>query len=246
MLKTALLSFLLPPVGFATLAIVALLAVRLRPRLSRRVVMACVVALMVLALPAVSDTLLVSLEQDLPLTPPAADPPQAIVVLGAEIIRTFDAEEARVGGLTLERLRAGAALQRKTQLPVLVSGGVVQSNMPTVGALMAVSMAEDFRVPVRWTEAKSRDTWENAQFSAEILKAQGIHSIYVVTHPWHMRRAVIAFARTGLTVTAVPTTLDRWPGPIATDFMPRISAWAAAYFAMHEWIGCVWYSLRGS
>ena len=72
---------------------------------------------------------------------------------------------------------------------------------------MAQSLTDDFRTPPRWVEAKSADTWENARFSADILRAEGITSVYVVTHAWHMRRAVLAFQGTGLTVTvkaAVP------------------------------------------
>jgi uncharacterized SAM-binding protein YcdF (DUF218 family) len=97
---------------------------------------------------------------------------------------------------------------------------------------------------VRWTEAQSADTWQNAQDSAAMLHAAGIDSIYLVTSAWHERRALIAFARTDLTVTAAPTPLDRVPGPVLSDFIPRVSGWVNCYDAMHEWVGGVWYDLR--
>jgi uncharacterized SAM-binding protein YcdF (DUF218 family) len=242
-LKALLVSLLLPPSGFVTLALVALL---LRSgKWSRCLLWVAVVGLIAFSTPIVSASLLVALESGLDTVPPASDPPQAIVVLGAEIARVpGDPPYARVGPLTLERLRAAAELARRTDLPVLVTGGTVQLHEPPVGILMAEAMTEDFRVPVRWTESKSRDTWENATLSAAILRAEGIHSIYVVTHPWHMKRALQAFAPTGLVVTAAPTPLDSGITLTLSDFMPRVSMWLTGYFAMHEWVGRIWYELR--
>jgi uncharacterized SAM-binding protein YcdF (DUF218 family) len=76
------------------------------------------------------------------------------------------------------------------------------------------------------------------------LRAEGITSVYVVTHSWHMRRAVLAFQGTGLTVTAAPTSFDDPLGPDLDDFLPRASGWQTGYFAIHEWIGYAWYKLR--
>jgi uncharacterized SAM-binding protein YcdF (DUF218 family) len=246
-LRNTLLAFLVPPLGFVTIATLGLLL-----SLSRRfhrpgliVVWIGIAALYAIATPVVSDTLLVALEGGLPLTPPVNSPPQAIVVLGAEVIRTKDSPKGvEVGRLTLERLRAAAALHRRTGLPILVTGGSTQPDTPPVGEMMAQSLREDFQVPVRWVEDRSRDTWENAALSAAILRAEQINSVYVVTHAWHERRAVISFRPTGLIVTAAPTALDQPLSPIFSDFMPRVSAWEYGYYALHEWIGCAWYAFR--
>ena len=108
---------------------------------------------------------------------------------------------------------------------------------------MSRTLREDFNTPVRWIEPRAADTWENAEFSAEILREQGIHSIYLVTHAWHMRRALIAFAHTGIVVTAAPVRLDTAPGGVASDFIPRTGAWLTSYYAMHEWIGSLDYAV---
>ena len=78
----------------------------------------------------------------------------------------------------------------------------------------------------------------------QALKAEGITSVYVVTHSWHMRRALLAFKGTGLTATAAPTDLDDPLGPDWTDFLPRTSGWQNCWFALHEWIGYAWYWLH--
>jgi uncharacterized SAM-binding protein YcdF (DUF218 family) len=249
-LKSILLALAIPPLCLVVLAMAGLVLTRRRPALGQGIVACSLLGLLLLAMPAVSSTLLGGLERNLPTTAQAATSsaatrPAAIIVLGAEISRSVEEPDgALVGRLTLERLRAAAALQRRTKLPVLVSGGTAQTDAPAVGKLMARSLVQDFQVPVQWVETESRDTWENAQRSADILRGQGIRSVYVVTHPWHMRRALIAFAHTDLIVTAAPTPLSRPIGPIAIDFLPRVGAWETSYFALHEWIGCAWYALR--
>lgn len=245
LLKSLFESFLLPPFGFVTVALAGLILQRWRPAVGTTVLWVSLVSLVCLAMPAFPDTMLVLLERNLPMTPPANAPPQAIVVLGAEVTRNAGGpDDVHVGRLSLERLLAAAELQRKTGLPILITGGSTQPRTPPVAMLMAATMQQDFHVRVRWVETKARDTWENALLSAKMLNADGIHSVYVVTNAWHMRRALMAFSHTDLTVTAAPTPLDRQPGPIPNDFEPRSQTWEVAFFAFHEWIGCAWYALR--
>ena len=241
--KSLLVSLLIPPLGFATMAVLALLLPR-QSRVRQIVMGASLVGLIAMGMPVVADAMLDSLERRI-AAPAAGSPvPKAIIVLGAEIRRTSDSPSVVVGRLSLERLAWAARLQRKTGLPVLISGGAVQDDLPPIADIMAESLREDFRVPVQWRETRSQTTWDNAVFSAEILKKEGITSVYVVTHAWHMRRALLAFRGTGLTVTAAPTPPDRRSGAILDDFVPRASTWTVSYYALHEWIGYAWYALR--
>ncbi len=244
-MKSLLLTLGMPPTGFVVLILIGLLAGGRWRRAGRRLTWVSLVALILFGMPIVSYSMLLALETGLPMTPPADHPPQAIVVLGAEVIRAHDEKLGiRPGLLTLDRLRTAAALHRRTGLPILVTGGTTQPNTPAVGLVMEESLKNDFQTPPRWVESKSADTWENARFSADILRAEGITSVYVVTHSWHMRRAMVAFQGTGLTVTAFPTSLDDPIGLELYDFLPRASGWEAGYFAVHEWIGNAWYSYR--
>lgn len=246
MLKALLLLALLPPINLAILTLLGLVLMRLRPRLGRTISLLSACGLLALSLHAVTTPMLAALERDLPIVPPSDAPPGAIVVLSGDSLRSPSVPGGyTVGALTLMRLRTAAALHRKTGLPLLVSGGAVpRDKAPPLADLMTRSLREDFGVPVGWVERNSGDTQENAVFSAEILRAQGITSVYVVTHAWHMRRSLNAFAATGLTVTAAPTPLLPPIGPILADFIPTVSSWQTAYFAAHEWVGLLWYSIR--
>lgn len=246
-----------PPLNLALFALLALLVLRHRARLA--VVGAMVAGLLVLSLPVVGNSLLAALEQvPEPPADPAAAPPGAIVVLGAEIRRVQSptpgaaasagadevGEDADIGPLSLERVRAAAALHRRTGLPILVSGGTVGDDPAPIAAVMARSLADDFNVPPLWVEARSRDTWENARFSAELLRAAGISRVYVVTHAWHMPRALLAFRRAGIEAVPVPVRRDAWPPLDVWQFLPSEAGWQTSYFGFHEWIGLAFYSVR--
>jgi uncharacterized SAM-binding protein YcdF (DUF218 family) len=243
--KSFLLTLTLPPTGLIVLIVVGLLMRGTWHRAGRRLTWTALILLILFGTPVVSDVLLLALEPGLPTMPPSDHPPQAIVVLGGEVVRTHtETLGVRPGSLTLDRLRAAAALHRRTGLPILVTGGTTQPHTAPVGLVMAESLTDDFQTPPKWVEAKSADTWENARFSADILRAEGITSVYVVTNAWHLRRAIFAFAGTGLTVTAYPTAMDELSGLQPSDFLPRASGWQTGYYAMHEWIGYAWYKLR--
>jgi uncharacterized SAM-binding protein YcdF (DUF218 family) len=240
---------LVPPVNLVPFALAGMLLARRWPAAGRRLTVACLVALLLLALPAVAVPLLVALEQGLPLAAPGAlaapgETAGAIVILGGDAHAAGpQPDDEDVGVLSLERERAGAALARATHLPILVTGGVVSLAGAPVALLMARSLAVDFGCPVRWVEPASATTWQNAQFSAALLRRENIGTVLLVTHAWHMRRALIAFRAAGLAVIPAPLPADRMPRFVPADFVPRVSAWQYSYFALHEWLGCAWYAV---
>ena len=246
MLSAAATFLLVPPVNLLLLALAGFCLSRRR---AGRILCGLGLAgLLLFALPITSSLLILAIENVAP-APAAAAPgaaaPGAIIILGADVTRVGEAPSAvDVGGMSLERLRAGAALQHATGLPVLVSGGVIGTGQPPLATLMAHSLESDFAVPVRWQEDASRDTWENARDSTAILRAAGIRSVFLVTHSWHMRRALIAFRRFGLQAMPAPVPFSPSVPLDLGAFIPRATAWSASYYVLHEWIGCLWYALR--
>ena len=202
--------------------------------------------LVLLSMPLVSGHLIRLLETGSTQIPDEQDPPAAIVILSADAIRLEQAgrDGFDVGHLTLERERAGARLARATGLPILVSGGPADLDAPSLAALMTVSLHEDFGLAVTWQEDRSQDTWQNAARTAVILHRAGVDCVYVVTHAWHMRRALIAFRAAGLRAVAAPFGMEHVPPVAWRMLVPHVSSWQKSYYALHEWIGCAWYALR--
>jgi uncharacterized SAM-binding protein YcdF (DUF218 family) len=241
----ALKPALLPPVGLLLPLILGLFLLPRWRRLGLAISGASALLLLVLALPVTGSLMSRGLEANLPRVPPPTDPPQAVVILSAEA-RAVDARRQRYepGPLTWERLVPGTQLARQARLPILVTGGAMRPGAPSLAEVMARSAADTLGAPVRWIEPRARDTWENAAFSARILHDAGIRRVYLVSHAWHLRRAIAAFARFGIAATAVPVRPYVMHDAGWEDFLPSIAGWTASYHALHEWIGLFYYALR--
>lgn len=206
--------------------------------------------LYLLSTPLVGGGLLGLLQTAPPLAEDAlgAQGGEAIVVLGAGR-RSAAAEYGgdTVNALALERLRYAARIARRTGLPLLVSGGLARDGHPPEAILMMQALEADFGVPVRWVESDSRNTFDNARYSSQILRASGLRRILLVSHAWHMPRALWAFGRFGLQVTPAPTAFETDDDTLLlSDLLPQARALRKSYFALHEMLGNLWYRLRYS
>jgi uncharacterized SAM-binding protein YcdF (DUF218 family) len=172
----------------------------------------------------------------------------AIVVLGGGRVSEAPEYGGRdtVSAEALVRLRYAARLHRESGLPILVTGGTVFGDRPPESEAMAEALEEDFRVAVRWREGESRNTAENASFTARLLADEGIRRVALVSHSAHQRRAAEAFRRAGLEVVPAPTMIPR-PDPGGgrlMDWLPNASALFSSARALHEHLGLLWYRLR--
>lgn len=129
----------------------------------------------------------------------------AIVVLGAGREQNDPAWGGDQPGYTaLERLRYAARLAKASGLPILTSGGLHYGQPPSEATLGAEVLQRDFGVATRWLEERSRTTWENALFSAEMLRAAGVERVVLVTSAAHMPRSRWCFEQNGIEVIAAP------------------------------------------
>ena len=205
-----------------------------------------IIFLYLLSTPLVGRQSLAALESELHDLAAVAARPEAIVILGADLRRrTPEYGGDTVGRLSLERIRYGARLHRETGLPILAVGGAIADSEKPVAMVMAEALGADFQISARWMETDSRNTYENAKLSSDILRAEGIQAVYLVTHAWHMPRALEVFHQAGITAIPRPTGwTDAGPGIAVSDFLPYSGALRNSAYAMHEWIGRLWYRIR--
>ena len=236
-------SLVLLPMGPVLLAVLGLWLGRRRPRTGRGLAGAALALLVLLSLPVVAYRLsrLVEAYPRLDLSRPVAA--DVIVVLGGGMRRPPAPAPAVPGAYTLERLAGGAELARRTGLPLLVSGGTLDSGPPEADA-MAQALRDQFGLEVRFVERHSRDTRENALESARMLRAAGLRRVLLVTSAVHMRRSVAEFEAVGLEVVPAPVTGASDSGADLQDWLPRAEALQTSSDALYESLGQVVAGLR--
>jgi uncharacterized SAM-binding protein YcdF (DUF218 family) len=171
-------------------------------------------------------------------------PRSAIVVLGGG--RRLLAPEYGISTLhprSIERLRYGLWLARETGLPVAFSGGIGHGAAagPSEAEIAARIAEREFGRSLRWTETESRDTRENAVKTVALLRAQGVERIVLVTHGYHMPRALANFQQatqgTAMRITAAPMGLPAGGGLRTIDWLPTLDGFEQTRMVLHEWVG---------
>lgn len=167
----------------------------------------------------------------------------AIIVLGGGLEQY--APEYGVSNLrwpSLERLRYGLWLSRETGIGVGFTGGAGWATGPSQPEAQAAARvaAQEFRLPLRWTEEHSRDTRENARLTLPMLQSTGIRHVLVVTHGVHMPRALRAFQEaartTGITIEAAPMGLAARAEAPMFDWLPTSNGHRRVTMALREWL----------
>lgn len=256
MMGTKIAALLLTPPGIILLLALIGFLIQIRWRTTGIVIVGLSLAvLFALSLPMTGRALIAPLEADARPLPPASLTPDAakkqadaIVVLGGG--RYTEAPEYgtadTVSNAALERLRYAAYLHRRTGLPVLVTGGAPFGEQTPEALLMQESFEEDFQLRPKWAETRSGNTHENAVNSRQILAAAGVRRIYVVTHAWHMPRAIWAFVNAGFDVVPAPmgfTTLGKGERE-GLGYLPSAHGLALSSLALRERLGLVWYKYK--
>ena len=247
MIRRLLETLVLPPASVLVLFLLGTALLRWRRKLGRTLQVLALVWLWLASTPCVGGMLLHSLQSYPALAPDAKNPgAQAIVVLSAGADRSGTEYGGPViGSMTLQRLRYGITLQRRFQLPLLVSGGKPASHTPTLARMMKIAAEREFGANVTWTEDASADTRQNAQFSARILKQNGIRRVLLVTTAWHMPRAMQCFENAGIEAIAAPTAFRGEVFASWTSFVPHWNGLRDTCLAMHEWGGRLIYAVTG-
>jgi uncharacterized SAM-binding protein YcdF (DUF218 family) len=235
--KTILKQLILPPAGPLLLAFVGALLLRRRPRSGALLLLLGLGSLWALALPAVSHGLVRATQHYPALDPAHPGGAQAIVILGGGGQYRYSPDYAGPAARPqlLAKLAYGAFLQRRTGLPVLVTGWDIEA------VAMRATLQRNFGIEPRWVDSHSYDTFDNAHNSAVLLQAAGVHRIILLTMTTHMWRAAHEFAATGLQIVPAPVGVARdGERDIALpvmDYLPDAQAAQDSYYALYELLG---------
>ena len=245
-IASKLLWIALDPINLAI--VVAFLAAAWR---RYRIAAGAAAALLIMGFSPLGVLALAALENRFPDPPPDAPAPYGLIVLGGAIDDAVGAARGQIvvgdGG---SRLTEAAALARRfPQARLLYTGGS--------GSLIAARSDEAEQAKRLWTdlgvaadristEEKSRNTEENARFSAVLLGEDRHKTWWIVTSAFHMPRAMGLFRRAGFDPVAYPVDFRTF-GDIR-DARPLASAaegFRATEISLHEWTGLFAYWATG-
>lgn len=247
-LKKVITPFLLPPGVFVLiltgLGLLLLLGKKQRP------VWICLGTAFLIWLSAVTpvaDRLTAPLEAGFSVQ---ADPKADVIIMlgGSAYLKVEDLSGTGAPGPgTLDRMVTAARLQRRLNIPIILSGGRVYPTSAS-SALTARRFLIDLGISEKKiiVEDQSRDTYENALFSKKICQQYDFKRPLLVTSGYHLKRALLSFDKAGLKVTPFPCGLTTWPDRIYQwyNFLPNAGALSRTSAALHEWLGLIFYNLK--
>lgn len=211
-----------------------------------------VAVLYLLSTPAISNVLVAGLEDRIgPVSMeelPAAD---AIVVLGGGVL---PAAKPRAGpdlGSAFDRVWQGADLFRAGKAPrVIVTGARPYEDAGPSAALAASDLLVRLGVPrsaivVRDDATSTREDALAVQAVTHVR--DDIDTLLLVTSAMHMPRALATFQAIGLQAWPVPTDRQHVDPAFrgVWSWLPHHSAFASSNRAWHEYVGVLYYRVRG-
>jgi uncharacterized SAM-binding protein YcdF (DUF218 family) len=221
------------------------------PKRSLRPLVFCLLALTLLCMPPLGYLAVLSLECHYP---PADERPtnaEAIVVFSAGLFAPEGPRlRAELDENALQRcLHVARLYAQGPPCPVLVSGGKVDPDKP--GPPCATVMADFLRqIGVKpsdlLSEEKSRTTHENEVECAKLLKERRLQRVVLVVDAVDMLRAAACLRKHGIEVLPSPCHFRAPTFRLShLSFIPSPGAAAAVQRVWHEWLGIVWYRVRG-
>ena len=151
-----------------------------------------------------------------------------------------------LSALSLERIDYALTLHRKTGLPIVVSGGSPRGETRPVADLAVQWLQQQAGITPVIVDNSSRDTWENAQRSAELFAQNDIDRVLLVTHAFHMPRAMLSARAAAVDVVPAPFGFEHTPPELQRpgdyrDWLPQPGYLHRSYLILHEMAGLVWY-----
>jgi uncharacterized SAM-binding protein YcdF (DUF218 family) len=249
--------WIFPPGLFVLLMLTGFILEKHKKRTATIFMATAFILLWLLSAPVVSQWLIDGLQNQYP---PLAfdklsyDKQSAIVILGGGVENAIEYENQHMpSAITLSRLHFGAALHAKTQLLIIASGGNRNRNhfsdVKTESEVIQDELYKNYKIATYLIENKSRNTAEESEFLAPLLVQHHIHTIYLVTNAWHMPRSMMLFndhlSQRGVKIIPAPMGYASVKTPHGlSNYLPLLNALNASVFALHEYVGIMWYKIR--
>ena len=168
-----------------------------------------------------------------------------IIVLGAgtEWVKRPDGARAEVPLFAYGRLVKALELYRacrvkNTHCTILVSGGDPQHHGVSEASVYGAQLQKIGVDPADLLiEGRSLNTWQNAQYTAALLRAHPSEQLFLVTSGFHLRRSELYFRRLG--VMGQPVRSDHVDA--AWGVVPMAYDFELADTALHEYLGVLRY-----
>ena len=244
---------LVSPVGLSYLLWLAglLLYWRWSRKWGRRAVVAGILVLVLFGNQLVGEALMRSLENDYEIRR-AEDCPEAeaIVVLGGMTVAPIPPRVEVEFTSAVDRLLYGMRLARLGRAPLLVlSGGYtvfVDSKLTEADDMRMLALECGMPPEAILLEKRSRNTYENAFYTRQLLEARGINRILLVTSAKHMPRAAGVFRTQGFEVVPAPTDVGVVEGRfLPRDLLPNLGGLNNSTSALREYGSILVYRMRG-
>lgn len=234
-------SFFLPPgIFIVAFVVVAILLWKKQERNFAKVLAGIMIALYLLSTGVVSEFLLGSLENR--YEPPSELVGDAVIMLGGGATAdTTDVDgQGNLGGSAANRLLATARLQKKLDVPIILSGGQVYSDSGRE-AQIAKRMLLSLGIPAEkiLIEDQSLNTKQNAEYVHKLLNEYGYNKPILVTSAFHMERSVINFHKENIDVVPYPTDymVNKKHVFHYNKLAPSAGALYGNYIFLQEWLG---------
>ena len=210
-----------------------------------------VAGLYALSTPAVSDLLVGRLEQRYGPLPVAELPARdAVVVLGGGVMPPAWPRKGPDLGDAADRLWYGAAVYRGGRAPLVITTGArPYANPGPSAAESARDVLVGLGVPAAAIGARddSTSTREDALAVRDELAGRDLDGVLLVTSALHMPRALAAFSAVDVSAWPAPTDHETVE-PVRRgvwSWLPYHWAFERSNRAWHEYVGMLYYRLRG-
>lgn len=218
-----------------------------RRRAGRRVVATASAAFLVLTVLPVGTWAIRPLEDRFP-RPMLPNRVDGIIILGGALNPPLSADrgEPSVNG-SAERILATVELGRRypdARMVFTGGSGSLWGGAYREGEVMRAALDQvGFDTGRVLFENESRNTWENAVLSRDMMEPKPGETWLLVTSAWHMPRSVGIFRRVGWPVLPYPVDYRSRPGPRPYLIFELDGNLDTLGWAVREWIGLVAYRL---